>query len=218
MELVQLYPGHFLLGVVYGLSVCSFSCLPFIGPYIIGSQPGFGLGVKSVLIFSLGRLLAYAFLGALAGHLGNMVSKYLGGTLAETLSALLIIWLGYNLFFRAKGTCCSKKDCRTTSKIQPNSSIQLILLGITVGLIPCLPLSGILLDAANSHSAISGSWSTILFGLGTTISPLIILGGGMGWFSARLCQKVPQHNLLFQKVCGVILVSLGIKLLIMRAW
>lgn len=209
-ELVLLYPGSFMLGLTSGLTVCSWSCLPYIGPYIIGSKTGFSSGVRAVLMFSLGKLISYALLGALAGYLGNKVLEYSRSGLASTVLALLIIWLGDTLFFKTK---C--RNGKATSKIQHDTYLlPLLFLGITAGMAPCLPLSGVLLSAAASHSVIKGFWTTILFGMGTTISPLIIIGGMMGWFSGGLSRKIPQYSPLFQKICGLILVSLGIRLLV----
>lgn len=212
-ELVRLYSGPFMLGLTYGLTVCSWSCLPYIGPYIIGSSTGFGPGVKAVLTFSLGKLISYALLGALDGYLGKVL-EYSQVTFVSAIPALLIIWLGCSLFFRPKGKC-SKRNGKTNSEITHNTGLfPLIFLGITAGLSPCLPLSGVLLYAAAGHSITGGFRTALLFGMGTTISPLILMGGMMGWFSAGLSQKIPRYSPLFQKVCGLMLVSLGIKLIV----
>ncbi len=72
----------------------------------------------------------------------------------------------------------------------------------------------VLLYAASGNSAINGCRATVLFGLGTTISPLIFIGGAMGWLSAGISRKIPQHSGLFQRICGLVLVSFGIKLIL----
>ena len=205
-ELLHINVSMFFLGLTNGLTVCGWSCLPYIGPYIMGYRRGFGSGIQSVLLFSLGKIVSYACLGALAGYLGSVVSGYSG--FAPTIAALVIVWLGCSMFFRSKGECGGRNNKEVK---QPH----LIILGLIAGLMPCLPLSGVLLYAASGNSVINGCWTAVLFGLGTTISPLIFIGGAMGWLSAGISRKIPRYSGLFQKICGLMLVSFGIKLLIL---
>jgi len=207
-ELLNPYTGLFMLGLTYGLTVCSWSCLPYIGPYVMGTQGGFAGGIRSAILFSLGKLVSYALLGALAGYLGSVISGYSRESF-QKISGLVILWLGGTLFFREKNKCGKNSHGALP---QRHANFQLILLGVTAGAVPCLPMSGLLLYASSSHSIVDGCFMTVVFGLGTTVSPLIVIAGGMGWISRNIGRKIPEHSLLLRRICGLILVISGIKL------
>ncbi|MDL1963221.1 MAG: sulfite exporter TauE/SafE family protein, partial [Deltaproteobacteria bacterium] len=58
-------------------------------------------------------------------------------------------------------------------------------------------------------SIISGGIIMALFGIGTTVSPLIIICVLAGWFSGKLKTEAPQHRMMFQRISGLILILLG---------
>ena len=64
-EISNPYLGAFAGGLLYGLVVCTASCLPIVTGYIAGVGAGFGRGVKITLIFNSGRVLAYALIGGI---------------------------------------------------------------------------------------------------------------------------------------------------------
>jgi cytochrome c-type biogenesis protein len=57
--------GLFTLGLTYGLTVCSLTCLPYLVPYFMGAGKGFGDGVKNTGIFISGKLFTYTIMGLL---------------------------------------------------------------------------------------------------------------------------------------------------------
>jgi len=201
-----MYLNAFLVGATYGLTICSWSCLPYIAPYVMGSQGGFAKGVRTAMFFSFGKLLSYAALGTIAGYLGSVLSGDFR-EIFQKISALVILWLGGTLFFKGKSKCGKNKH-----GVSPKNQdvFKILLLGITAGLVPCLPMSGILLYACNK-SALDGGLIVSAFGLGTMISPLIIISGGMGWLSKNIGHKIPTHSLLLRRICGLILLGSGIK-------
>jgi sulfite exporter TauE/SafE len=75
------------------------------------------------------------------------------------------------------------------------------------GLIICPPLISLLLIYALPFSSPLGSMTlAVLFGLGTTISPLLLLGGVTGW----LLNKAPLFRKWISIAGGVALIVLGI--------
>lgn len=203
-----MYIDAFSVGLIYGLTICSWSCLPYIGPHVMGTQGGFVQGIRSTMVFSFGKLVSYAVLGALAGYFGSVISGH-SREIFQKLSGLVILWLGYTMFFKEKSKC-GKNNHEIGSQNQAN--FQLMLLGVTAGAVPCLPMSGILLYASTNNSATGGGLILTSFGLGTMISPLIVIAGGMGWISKNIGRKIPNHSLLLRRVCALILVISGIKL------
>lgn len=47
-------------------------------------------------------------------------------------------------------------------------------------------------------------------GLGTAVSPLLLVGVLAGVFSQRIRNSAPQHTLLFQRTSAVLLILLGV--------
>ncbi len=122
---------------------------------------------------------------------------------------LVTIIIGVMLMFQAKKTSC---NCNATDAKVAAGRIRrfgvdfgAFSLGFTRGLIVCPPLilltyhSLTLVDPAGSVAI------AVLFGLGTTISPILILGGVTGW----LLNKAPLFRKWISIAGGVILIVLG---------
>ena len=85
-------------------------------------------------------------------------------------------------------------------------------LGLSRGLIICPPLVSLLLLYALPFSSPAGTMTlAILFGLGTTISPLLVLGGVTGW----LLNKAPLFRKWISVFGAAILIVLGIGTLVL---
>jgi cytochrome c biogenesis protein CcdA len=79
-------------------------------------------------------------------------------------------------------------------------------LGLTRGLIICPPLITLLVVYALPFSNPLGSMTlAVLFGLGTTISPILVLGGVTGW----LFNKAPLFRKWISIAGGAVLIVLG---------
>jgi hypothetical protein len=84
-------------------------------------------------------------------------------------------------------------------------------LGLTRGLIICPPLITLLVVYALPFSNPIGSMTlATLFGLGTTISPILVLGGVTGW----LLSKAPLFRKLISIAGGGVLIVLGVVTLV----
>ena len=74
-----------------------------------------------------------------------------------------------------------------------------------MGFSPCAPLLGALGLAISSRSAVIGGLIARVFGLGTTLSPLLLLGVASGkWASIREFQKINNY------IAGVFVILIGI--------
>lgn len=90
----------------------------------------------------------------------------------------------------------------------------MVLLGIMIGLAPCLPLFGVLTYIAfNSQNFLHGAFLGLTFGMGALISPLILIGPLAGG-TATLLLKKPLVYKIFGYLCGLILIYLGIGMVI----
>lgn len=87
-------------------------------------------------------------------------------------------------------------------------------LGMATSLMPCLPLTAVLMLAAVRGSVTEGALYGFLFGLGAAASPLYYIGGATGWLATRIRQEIPKHAALLRRINGVILIFFGARLIV----
>jgi cytochrome c-type biogenesis protein len=220
-------PGHpelsaLLLGIVYGATFCTLTCSPFIASYIIGSDRGARRGIWLSFIFNGGRVLTYGLLGLGVGVAGSaflLEGAYARwGALAFGIAVAAIgIWIAVRRRPRGHGCICAQEDswaARIRHRFEPHEGdggeLSAASMGLLIGLVPCPPLIALLVFAATSGSAVTGLVLGLLFGLGTVISPIIIIAGMAGWFSDRIAREAPTLTRGVQRVAGLMLVLLGV--------
>lgn len=91
---------------------------------------------------------------------------------------------------------------------------SIIILGLVIGLLPCAPLLAIL----SYVGLVSKSWIESLlysfsFGIGTFVSPLIFLVILTSLIPKFLIKKKGIYIQIFNFICGLIIVYLGIQLI-----
>ena len=101
-EISNPYLGAFAGGLLYGLVVCTASCLPIVTSYIAGIGAGFSKGVKITLIFNSGRVLAYALIGGLIGLFSGLFRLFVSDRRYFTFSSLFFtcFWSSNNSNWR----------------------------------------------------------------------------------------------------------------------
>jgi sulfite exporter TauE/SafE len=205
----------FGLGLSFGMAgPCLFSCAPLLVAYLTARQLKLGESLGNILVFSFGRLLAYIFLGFLAGLSASALRHLNSGKfilMLRPLAALLIIGMGISVILN--------KDspygfCRLI-KNKASGLTGLFVLGLIVGISPCAPLLALLFEIGLiSHHPWQAMIYVLCFGLGTLISALLIIGGLTGifsWLPLRLLSS-KKANLVFRVICASIIVLMGLKL------
>jgi sulfite exporter TauE/SafE len=216
-EISNPYLGSFAIGLIYGLGVCTASCLPILAGYIAGVGAGFRRGVKVTLIFNSGRILAYALIGILIGLLSGLITLVAPGVLSpfQIYSSIIFgsitIAIGASILFKArKPHECNIQDVNIATRDKNKRfgfDFGAFTLGLSRGLIICPPLVSLLLLYALPFSSPVGTMTlAVLFGLGTTISPLLVLGGVTGW----LLNKAPLFRKWISVAGAAVLIALGI--------
>lgn len=216
-EISNPYLGSLILGMLYGLTFCTSVCLPYVISYIAGIGAGFRKGVIVTSIYNSGRVTAYALIGGLAGLFKTLVSDafFLSYQKYSPIAfGVAIILIGASMFLRKKastGTCIIEKreHLGITKKLTQKFDIRAFSMGFTRGLVLCPPLIALLL-AALAFSQINIIMLAVLFGLGTAVSPLLILGGATGW----LLNKAPLFSRWISKISAGILILLGLNVLL----
>jgi len=216
-QIANPYLESLALGLFYGLTFCTSTCLPYITSYIAGIKAGFRKGVIVTSIYNLGRIAAYATLGLLTG----LFRMFISGTsflayqkYALTAFGVTIIAIGASILLRktsSSHTCSmAHTQFNNIQKMAKKFDIRAFLMGFTRGLILCPPLITLLLYSATLSAPSDSVILATLFGLGTTLSPLLILGGATGW----LLNKAPLFSGWISKIAAGILILLGCNMLL----
>lgn len=190
-----------VLGFTYGIGPCTISCAPIVVPLLMASSKNRKQGVISSFVFSFGRVLSYVLLGFVTGWIGSKIDFFI----SKKILGIFFIILGLAVFFKFQGKCILK------SRIKITGYLMSFVTGFVYGLGPCPPLIALLGMAALSKSAIAGALMGLLFGIGTIISPIIILGFFSGWIAKQkeFKQVIPYVSGAFLVIMGAIYILFG---------
>ncbi|PVX23356.1 MAG: hypothetical protein CW691_10820 [Candidatus Bathyarchaeum sp.] len=209
------YLASLVLGLLYGLTFCASACLPYIVSYIAGIGAGFKKGVIVTTIYNSGRIVAYAIIGTAVGLISVVISEEAFipyQQYSPFVFATVTILIGANILLKKSGNCsCTNQtpDRFGISKLTTRFDIRAFSMGLTRGLVLCPPLVGLLLYAV-TLSQVNCTLVAVLFGLGTALSPLLILGGATGW----LLNKAPLFSKWLSRIGGIALVAMGLGVLL----
>jgi len=214
------YLQIFGIGFSFGLAgPCFLTCTPIIITYIAGSKRGWAEVYKDIVTFLSGRLLAYIFLGALAGLSGAILKKFTGpypsSYFRPLAGAVTILFAIIVLTDMLPKNCYCEEPSRTKRSFFNFGGI--LAFGFLVGISPCAPLLALLFDITlMSKGLLDGVFYTFFFGLGTFLSGFITIG-----VIAGLLTRVPASfiksktvNVIFKFVCAVLLIILGLGLIL----
>jgi sulfite exporter TauE/SafE len=207
-----------LFGIGFGLGFagpCLLTCAPLVVTFIAGRKISFLQGTRDILIFLCGRFLAYLALGYIAGFSGTYLRMVATGVFTlwlRLLGGAVIILMG---IYVGIGQNVLNKICPARlSEVTGISS--LFLLGIIIGISPCAPLVGLLVELAIiSKNGLDALLYALFFGLGTFISGFLALGvlsGIFKWVPAKLFNSA-KSNFIFRTVCALLLIALGLNLI-----
>jgi len=215
------YIGILAMGLFYGLTLCSFSCLPMLAPYLFanamrpahegrrggGFMPAFNL----TALFIITRVVTYAVLGAAAGLAGEALVAWLDEGVFMPLAGVIIAGIGVAVMFARNGGCARPPRARGNGAWRV---AHMLGLGMATSLMPCLPLTAVLMLAAARGDALEGLLFGLLFGIGAAASPLYYIGGATGWLATRIREEIPKHAALLRRINGIILLAFGARLIL----
>ena len=210
------YIASLALGLLYGLTFCTSVCLPYVASYIAGIKAGFRKGVTVTAVYNSGRITAYAVIGTIVG----LFQPFVSDTVLETyqgyssiIFGFVVIFIGVSIFLRKPSShACIAKKPETQGVlcgVRQRFDVRAFSMGFTRGFVLCPPLVALLLYAV-SFSPANCTALAVLFGLGTSLSPLLILGGTVGW----LLEKAPLFRKWTSILGGTVLVLLGASVLL----
>ena len=211
-SLANPYLEALVSGFAFGAVVCTSSCLPYIASYIAGINAGFRKGVLVTLIFNIGRIAAYTLIGAAIGIFKLVISdsllisfqKYSGPAFG-----IISITMGVYLLLKSRNShnCNIEKiKAANEKKFLGRFDFGAFTLGFSRGLIICTPLMWILATSIPFASPIDSVALALLFGVGTSLSPILLFGGATGW----LLSKAPLFRKWISIGGAALLIILGI--------
>jgi len=205
----------FVSGIILGSGPCLVSCAPFLVIYTAAQKKGIKRSLYSYGIFSCGRLLSYI----LWGFVCALGAVYLQSETISRYIQNIYFVLGVFIILLGIATSLGTKDFfgRTCALLNQGNIRNVGIAGFLVGLSPCLPLLGML----NYVVLISKNpWDAMMylfvFGLGTTLSPLVLAVVFSGKF-AQILSRNPRIKIFLQYACGALLVFLGAQI-VLRAF
>jgi len=179
----------------------SFHCVGMCGGFAcaLGSDSrGVATGAVRHLLYNCGRVTTYAFLGGLAGALGQLICtsdgitvSLMGGTVATAqrvvaiIAGLLMVAMAWQILVRSDGlrrltTRFAGAGFATAlrSLLAARSPAAPLAFGVFNGFLPCPLVYAFVAQAAGTGAALPGILMMTAFGLGTF--PAMLLTGGFG--------------------------------------
>lgn len=219
-------PMAMALGLVFGLSACTITCLPYLGPVFLASDGGIRQSWRIVLPFSLGRLISYGTLGAVAGLSGQYLGEGFGLEWLRLVMGVAALMIGFSLLIRKNQQPCHSVKI-TSAQVQPpkpmNRSIEprralmpggLFLLGVGMTLNPCAPLGTVLFTAAITADTLHGLVLGFSFGIGAIAIPSLIYGVGIAYLGERLREALQNWRVVIERLSAILLIVVGISSLL----
>lgn len=196
------FTAALLLGLSFGSGPCNIACLPYLGPVFMATGEGVRKAWRILLPFSLGRMIGYTLLGALAGWAGLLVQDWinqpwvrwlLGG--ATILVALSILWRQ-----RQQPAACSHSAKEQHIEVQidnqnkavPTLPGGLFFMGMGMALNPCAPLTTVILAAATTANVMAGGSLGLGFGIGAVLIPTFVFALGVAHFGTQIREHLSQ--------------------------
>ena len=197
----------FISGLILGSGPCLSLCAPILVSYTAIHKKTLKDSFFSYLVFSLCKLSGYAILGAFCALGVKIITSPLGAKYLDSIYLILgcfIVLIGTTtIFYRGE------KFTLICNWLNKGNIRNVGVLGLLIGFTPCLPLLGILnyiiIIAENIPQAITFS---LVFGLGTVISPLFLLV----MISGKLVNQFSKNNIfktVIRIICGLVLLLLG---------
>lgn len=220
-SIVYELPLVFVSGVL-GSAHCIGMCGAISATMNLGTN-SVAAALRRQLVWSIGRVFTYSFLGMLAGFAGARLtaSQFMSSqlsmlnvqaTLAVVAGVLLIIQGLFSAgIFRRKGKRAG--GCLTASVfakfLNCGSSLMVFVAGIATGFLPCGLVYSFLALAGATASLWKAPLLMAAFGLGT-VPVMLLTGAGLSVASLRIRERLMKVAALCVVVTGVMTTGRGI--------
>lgn len=204
----------FLSGLILGSGPCLSFCAPILFSYVSVFKTSSRKAFFSYAVFSAGKIFSYMLLGALCG----VFSGVLKSRIFEKYLDLIYLSLGAFILVLGISTVALKGPLRNKYclALHKGNIRNVGVLGFLTGFAPCLPLLGVLdYIVIISHSWIQATVYAFVFGVGTILSPLILLVVFLGKVTGKL-EESQKIQTVVRVISGIILCSFGAGIILSR--
>ena len=203
-----------LMGLAFGAGPCNITCLPYLGPVLMGSNGSW----RIVVPFSAGRLFSYAVVGAVAGGVGGLSRAYFEGDLGAIMLGIATLAMGLLVLIKSErgNSRCSKtvtddgEQKVTLHSHQKPKGFTLFAMGAGMALNPCAPLATVLMAAAVTSQISSGLALGLAFGLGAVLIPTLLFVYLVSQLSLQMRSHLSAHRQTLERTAAGLLMMLGI--------
>jgi len=196
----------FFVGIIASLS----SCLAIVGGLVLSlsakmAQDDKGKTVKPFILFHVGRLFGFAFLGGILGLIGGVLGvNFMFSAILGLLASVVMILLGINLLgLLKKNTFTLPSDIFSFFRKVEHATLAPIIIGLGTFFLPCGFTQSMQVVALSSGSFVSGMLIMFLFALGTL--PVL---GLLSFSSISFANS--KYAPLFFKSAGVVVIVLAL--------
>lgn len=171
--------------------------------------------LRPSILYNLGRVVSYTFVGGIVGALGSVVS--FSGTakgIVQLIAGVFMVIMGLNMlnifpWLRKLNPRMPKIFARKIN--EQKSSKSPLYVGLLNGLMPCGPLQAMQLYALSTGDPFKGALSMFLFSLGTV--PLMFgIGALSSLLSKKFTSKMMTASAVLVTILGVFMFSSGLSL------
>jgi len=172
-------PSLIFQGVLLGLAtwgICAASCLPILGPLMLGEKRRLRTSLGVFLEFMLGRLAGYLLFGVTAGYVGGLDVFHQPGTRSTIFTAYIVLGGAMLLFAAHEGTRPGHV-CNALSWVGRHVRFPFVL-GFLLGINLCPPFIVAITATLGLGGALRGAAYFLGFFLGTSLymTPCVLLG------------------------------------------
>jgi cytochrome c biogenesis protein CcdA len=213
VDLLTAYGSALTIGLLAGATHCSLVCAPLLTTLVMGRGEGARDGLLAWLWLGCGRIVGCGLLGALSYVCGRLLGEFgIAPWWRNGAIGLLLLGLAVVMFRSARTVGDGRQKCGKKTRGAASGDLRwpMLLAGGVLATVPCPPLLGVLGLGLTRPSAWQGALLLSLFGLGSSLSPLLVLCAGAGWFGRRLHRAAPHYRPLFRRTAAAVLLLLGI--------
>ena len=212
----------FLVGLLGGVH-CVGMCGGIVAALSLGVSERERRGVarwRFLLAYNLGRIISYAFAGALLGGIGWLAANWSGlhqiQRYLQLIAALFMVALGLHLGGWWQGLVALERAGSVIwSKVEPlgrrflpvRSPGRAFALGLVWGWLPCGLVYSVLVWSIASGDPFRGAAIMLGFGLGT-LPNLLLMGAAAAGLAARVKESRTRH------IAGLLVILFGVYALI----
>ncbi len=206
--------SFFITGVFFSFGPCLSSCGPILFFYTLGNEKNSKESLLFYMFFSFSKILIYILLSFLIFWLGELSIKTQVAYFSQYVNkfgGVFIVLIGLLMIFRNKAKI-SILDFFIEKLIKKDLKNSMVL-GIIYGLIPCAPFWAVLsYIGLYSKSWLQSVIYTLFFGLGTFLSPLLILSLANSSINILIKKYLIKWDRIISLISAMVIIYLGISL------